>query len=192
MRQINHPCLVKLVGANLDIKPFLLTEFLEHKDVETLVQGSIKFYKVFEHCAFIFIFIYFLHFLPWGCVILCRLWFGCGAFCTVWVWVLCGFDFTAFSRLLVPKMENSSPPKTVQGNVAVSSHVKHVSLKFYNNLTCDFPCCLTKKLHAALTRSLGGRRLPAALWIGHALGHLYWPGTGLSTWPETSNHPPRC
>ena len=40
MRQINHPCLVKLVGANLDTKPFLLTEFLEHKDVETLVQGQ--------------------------------------------------------------------------------------------------------------------------------------------------------
>ena len=41
MRQIKHPCLVKLLGANLDTKkPFLLTEFLEHQDVETLVQGK--------------------------------------------------------------------------------------------------------------------------------------------------------
>ena len=63
MRQINHPCLVKLVGANLDIKPFLLTEFLEHKDVETLVQGSIKFYKVFEHCASILSFIFYIFYL---------------------------------------------------------------------------------------------------------------------------------
>ena len=52
--------------------------------------------------------------------------------------------------------------------------------------------CLTQELHATATRSVGGRCLPAALWIGHALGHLYWPGTGLSTWPEASNHPQRC
>lgn len=41
MHQINHPCLVKLVGANLDItkhQPFLLTEFLEHKDVESYMR----------------------------------------------------------------------------------------------------------------------------------------------------------
>lgn len=39
MRQIKHPCLVKLLGANLDTKkPFLLTEFLEHQDVESYMR----------------------------------------------------------------------------------------------------------------------------------------------------------
>jgi len=82
MRQINHPCLVKLVGANLDItkhQPFLLTEFLEHKDVETLVQGSIKFYKVFEHCAFMFI--YFHLFSTFSTLGLCHL-----VSFVVWLW----------------------------------------------------------------------------------------------------------
>ena len=60
-------------------------------------------------------------------------------------------------------------------------------------MCCDFPPCPTKKLHAAAPRRVGGRcDLPAALRIGHALGHLYWPGASLSTWPEASNHPQRC
>ena len=37
MSKISHPCLVKLLGANLELeKPFLMTEFLEYRDVETL------------------------------------------------------------------------------------------------------------------------------------------------------------
>ena len=36
MSQISHPCLVKLLGANLGTNPFVLTEFMEHRDVEML------------------------------------------------------------------------------------------------------------------------------------------------------------
>ncbi|CAJ1376122.1 unnamed protein product [Effrenium voratum] len=36
---LQHPCLVKLVGANLDKEgPFMLTEYMEHRDVETYMQ----------------------------------------------------------------------------------------------------------------------------------------------------------
>ena len=37
LRNISHPCLVKLLGANLDsAEPLMLTELLENQDVETL------------------------------------------------------------------------------------------------------------------------------------------------------------
>ena len=38
MSQISHPCLVKLLGANLGTNPFVLTEFMEHRDVETYMR----------------------------------------------------------------------------------------------------------------------------------------------------------
>ena len=39
LSEISHPCLVKLLGANLDTAaPLMLTELLENQDVETLAQ----------------------------------------------------------------------------------------------------------------------------------------------------------
>ena len=52
LRNISHPCLVKLLGANLDsAEPLMLTELLENQDVETLEfnfkpQGSGKIREV--------------------------------------------------------------------------------------------------------------------------------------------------